>query len=204
MSKSTITIELNDSFRLTINRAISFSLSSSKTVVKECAGTSPTSYFWFRKALDITDSIEASGTINPIMTGCLLAAWTIVCLAMIKGIKSSAKVTNHTFLIHISMGLFRKQHLKHETSEINQVFLLLFQVMYFSSVFPYVVLFIFLIRGLMLDGAMDGVTFMFYPKVSTLVCNTFNTLSRFAGPPLCINVLLFTIHNISREASCKG
>ncbi|XP_067088761.1 sodium-dependent neutral amino acid transporter B(0)AT2 isoform X1 [Osmerus mordax] len=102
---------------------------ATNTTVKECAGTSPTSYFWFRKALDITDSIEASGTINPIMTGCLLAAWTIVCLAMIKGIKSSAKV------------------------------------MYFSSVFPYVVLFIFLIRGLMLDGAMDGVTFMFYPKL---------------------------------------
>lgn len=38
--------------------------------------------------------------------------------------------------------------------------------MYFSSVFPYVVLLIFLIRGLMLDGAMEGITYMFYPKVS--------------------------------------
>lgn len=44
--------------------------------------------------------------------------------------------------------------------------------MYFSSVFPYVVLFIFLIRGLLLDGAMDGITYMFYPKVGThfIVC----------------------------------
>ncbi|KAM3863844.1 sodium-dependent neutral amino acid transporter B(0)AT2 [Diretmus argenteus] len=97
--------------------------------VKECASSSPTSYFWFRKALDITSSIDESGEFNPIMTGCLLAAWAIVSLAMIKGIKSSAKV------------------------------------MYFSSVFPYVVLFIFLIRGLMLDGAMEGVKYMFYPKV---------------------------------------
>lgn len=97
--------------------------------VKECASSSPTSYFWFRKALNITNSIEESGEFNPIMTGCLLAAWTIVALAMIKGIKSSAKV------------------------------------MYFSSVFPYVVLFIFLIRGLMLDGAMEGITYMFYPKL---------------------------------------
>ncbi|KAG8007085.1 Sodium-dependent neutral amino acid transporter SLC6A17 [Nibea albiflora] len=92
--------------------------------VKECANSSPTSYFWFRKALDITNSIEESGEFNPIMTGCLLAAWAIVSLAMIKGIKSSAKVF-----------------------------------------FPYVVLFIFLIRGLMLDGAMDGITYMFYPKL---------------------------------------
>ncbi|XP_059204575.1 sodium-dependent neutral amino acid transporter B(0)AT2 [Centropristis striata] len=97
--------------------------------VKECAGSSPTSYFWFRKALNITNSIDESGEFNPIMTGCLLAAWAIVSLAMIKGIKSSAKV------------------------------------MYFSSVFPYVVLFIFLIRGLMLDGALEGVTYMFYPKL---------------------------------------
>ncbi|XP_053707170.1 sodium-dependent neutral amino acid transporter B(0)AT2 isoform X1 [Synchiropus splendidus] len=97
--------------------------------VRECARSSATSYFWFRKALNITNSIEESGEMNPVMTGCLLAAWTIVALAMIKGIKSSARV------------------------------------MYFSSVFPYVVLVIFLIRGLTLDGAMDGITYMFYPKL---------------------------------------
>ncbi|XP_026999520.1 sodium-dependent neutral amino acid transporter B(0)AT2 [Tachysurus fulvidraco] len=97
--------------------------------VKECALSSPTSYFWFRKALDISDSIDQSGEFNPVMTGCLLAAWVMICLAMIKGIKSSAKV------------------------------------MYFSSIFPYAVLFCFLIRGLMLDGAIDGLTFMFFPKL---------------------------------------
>ncbi|XP_077068512.1 sodium-dependent neutral amino acid transporter B(0)AT2 isoform X2 [Siphateles boraxobius] len=101
----------------------------SNQTVKECASSSPTSYFWFRKALDISDSIDESGEFNPIMTGCLLAAWAIVCLAMIKGIKSSAKV------------------------------------MYFSSVFPYVVLICFLIRGLMLDGALEGIKYMFYPKL---------------------------------------
>ncbi|XP_023252077.1 sodium-dependent neutral amino acid transporter B(0)AT2-like [Seriola lalandi dorsalis] len=102
---------------------------TTNNTVKECASSSPTSYFWFRKALNITNSIEESGEFNPIMTGCLLAAWAIVSLAMIKGIKSSAKV------------------------------------MYFSSVFPYVVLFIFLIRGSMLDGAMEGITYMFYPRL---------------------------------------
>ncbi|XP_030591514.1 sodium-dependent neutral amino acid transporter B(0)AT2 isoform X2 [Archocentrus centrarchus] len=102
---------------------------ASNGTVKECAGSSPTSYFWFRKALNITNSIEESGGFNAVMTGCLLASWAIVSLAMIKGIKSSAKV------------------------------------MYFSSVFPYVVLFIFLIRGLLLDGAVEGITYMFYPKL---------------------------------------
>uniref|UniRef100_A0A672PVC1 Transporter n=1 Tax=Sinocyclocheilus grahami TaxID=75366 RepID=A0A672PVC1_SINGR len=101
----------------------------SNQTVKECASSSPTSYFWFRKALDISDSIDQSGEFNPIMTGCLLAAWALVCLAMIKGIKSSAKV------------------------------------MYFSSVFPYAVLICFLIRGAMLDGAVEGIKYMFYPKL---------------------------------------
>uniref|UniRef100_A0A8C1PVC6 Transporter n=1 Tax=Cyprinus carpio TaxID=7962 RepID=A0A8C1PVC6_CYPCA len=38
-------------------------------------------------------------------------------------------------------------------------------VMYFSSVFPYAVLICFLIRGLMLDGAIEGIKYMFYPKL---------------------------------------
>lgn len=37
--------------------------------------------------------------------------------------------------------------------------------MYFSSIFPYVVLICFLVRGLMLDGSLEGITYMFYPKV---------------------------------------
>ncbi|XP_048847367.1 sodium-dependent neutral amino acid transporter B(0)AT2 isoform X2 [Brienomyrus brachyistius] len=101
----------------------------SNFTVQECSRTSPTTYFWFREALDITDSIEQTGQFNPKMTGCLMAAWVIVCLAMIKGIKSSAKV------------------------------------MYFSSVFPYIVLLCFLLRGLLLDGASEGISYMFYPKL---------------------------------------
>ncbi|XP_061564178.1 sodium-dependent neutral amino acid transporter B(0)AT2-like [Cololabis saira] len=97
--------------------------------VKECEKSSPTSYFWYRKALDITDSIDEVGPFNTYIVCCLLAAWTIVCLGMFKGIKSSVKV------------------------------------MYFSSIFPYVVLICFLVRGLMLDGAWEGITYMFYPKL---------------------------------------
>uniref|UniRef100_A0A3Q0QTR1 Solute carrier family 6 member 16b n=1 Tax=Amphilophus citrinellus TaxID=61819 RepID=A0A3Q0QTR1_AMPCI len=96
---------------------------------RECEESSPTSYFWYRKALNVTDSIEDVGTFNPYIVCCLLAAWTIVCLGMFRGIKTSVKV------------------------------------MYFSSVFPYVVLFCFLVRGLLLDGASEGIAFMFYPKL---------------------------------------
>lgn len=74
-----------------------YSVVCSQSAVKECASSSPTSYFWFRRALNITNSIDESGEFNYIMTGCLLAAWAIVSLAMIKGIKSSAKVSYSLF-----------------------------------------------------------------------------------------------------------
>lgn len=40
----------------------------------------------------MTSSIEESGGLNPALAACLFAAWALVCLAMIKGIKSSGKV----------------------------------------------------------------------------------------------------------------
>ncbi|KAG5830401.1 hypothetical protein ANANG_G00310230 [Anguilla anguilla] len=67
------------------------------------------------------------------MTLCLLAAWTVVCLAMIKGIQSSGKV------------------------------------MYFSSLFPYVVLICFLVRALLLTGSVDGIRHMFTPKLEIML-----------------------------------
>ncbi|XP_061445167.1 sodium-dependent neutral amino acid transporter B(0)AT2-like [Rhineura floridana] len=96
----------------------------------ECDDSSPTVYFWYRKALHVTSSIEESGGLDPALTGCLFAAWALVCLAMIKGIKSSGKV------------------------------------LYFSSLFPYVVLLCFLVRALLLEGAVDGIRIMFTPKLS--------------------------------------
>lgn len=68
---------------------------------------------------------------------------------------------------HIS----KRYRIENETLE-NKVngchfkFLLnVFQIMYFSSLFPYVVLLCFLIRGLLLNGSLDGIRHMFTPKV---------------------------------------
>ncbi|XP_020665669.1 sodium-dependent neutral amino acid transporter SLC6A17 [Pogona vitticeps] len=102
-------------------------------VEPECDKSSATTFFWYRDALDISDSISESGGLNWRMTLCLLAAWSIVCLAMIKGIQSSGKV------------------------------------MYFSSLFPYVVLICFLVRGLLLRGAVDGIVHMFTPKLDKML-----------------------------------
>ncbi|CAL8277336.1 unnamed protein product [Boreogadus saida] len=43
------------------------------------------------------------------------------------------------------------------------------KVMYFSSLFPYVVLLCFLVRGLLLKGATDGIAHMFTPKLEKML-----------------------------------
>ncbi|XP_015198227.1 sodium-dependent neutral amino acid transporter SLC6A17 [Lepisosteus oculatus] len=102
-------------------------------VEPECEKSSATTYFWYRQTLNISSSISDSGGLNWKMTVSLLAAWCIVCLAVIKGIQSSGKV------------------------------------MYFSSLFPYVVLICFLVRGLLLRGAVDGIAHMFTPKLEKML-----------------------------------
>uniref|UniRef100_A0ABI7X667 Solute carrier family 6 member 15 n=1 Tax=Felis catus TaxID=9685 RepID=A0ABI7X667_FELCA len=102
-------------------------------VEPECEKSSATTYYWYREALNISSSISESGGLNWKMTVCLLAAWVVVCLAMIKGIQSSGKI------------------------------------MYFSSLFPYVVLICFLIRALLLNGSIDGIRHMFTPKLEMML-----------------------------------
>lgn len=83
---------------------------------------------------------------------------------------------------------------------------LLPQVMYFSSLFPYVVLVCFLVRGLLLRGAVDGIMHMFTPKVRAQ-----RTPSRFilwAAHPLCTSfhriLSLPCFHPKDQSISLKG
>lgn len=61
-------------------------------VEAECEKSSATTYFWYREALEISNSVSESGGLNWKMTLCLLMAWSVVGLAVIKGIQSSGKV----------------------------------------------------------------------------------------------------------------
>lgn len=63
------------------------------TEVEECAlSSSPASYFWYRNAIDSSSSLGDINGINLHMAGCLLVAWTVVYLCVMKGIKTSGKV----------------------------------------------------------------------------------------------------------------
>ncbi|KAK2815372.1 hypothetical protein Q7C36_023638 [Tachysurus vachellii] len=102
--------------------------------LEECEVATPTQYFFFRETLNISASIdEHSVGIHTGVALCLLLAWSIVYLFIIRGVKSTGKVV------------------------------------YFTATFPYLVLVVYLIRGVTLHGALNGVKYMFTPKLEQLV-----------------------------------
>jgi solute carrier family 6 amino acid/orphan transporter-like 15/16/17/18/20 len=60
--------------------------------VEECERATPTQYFFYRETLDISGSIEENGGIHMGQALCLLLAWIIVYLFIVKGVKSTGKV----------------------------------------------------------------------------------------------------------------
>ncbi|XP_053762823.1 inactive sodium-dependent neutral amino acid transporter B(0)AT3 isoform X1 [Panthera pardus] len=98
----------------------------------ECQASSPVSYFWYRRTLNVTADVSDSGSIQWRLLACLAASWAVVYVCVIRGIESTGKA------------------------------------IYFTALFPYLVLTIFLIRGLSLPGAVEGLTYLFTPDVRIL------------------------------------
>uniref|UniRef100_A0A669BJL9 Transporter n=1 Tax=Oreochromis niloticus TaxID=8128 RepID=A0A669BJL9_ORENI len=99
---------------------------------EECEVATPTQYFFYRETLNISSSIEEHGGIHTGQALCLVLAWAITYLFIVRGVKSTGKVV------------------------------------YFTATFPYLVLFIYLIRGVTLYGAINGLKYMFTPKMAEL------------------------------------
>uniref|UniRef100_A0ABI8AM77 Transporter n=1 Tax=Felis catus TaxID=9685 RepID=A0ABI8AM77_FELCA len=99
---------------------------------EECEKASSTQYFWYRKTLNISPSIQDSGGVQWEQGLCLLLAWLVVYLCILRGTESTGKVV------------------------------------YFTALLPYCVLIIYLVRGLTLHGATNGLAYMFTPKLEQL------------------------------------
>jgi len=95
------------------------------------SSTAPEEFFT-RKMLELSPGIEQMGGIRPELVGCLVLAWFIVFLALIKGVKSLGKAV------------------------------------YFTAIFPYVILTVLLCFGLSLDGAVDGILYYVTPRLDRL------------------------------------
>ncbi|XP_069181360.1 sodium-dependent neutral amino acid transporter B(0)AT3 isoform X2 [Procambarus clarkii] len=61
-------------------------------IVRECAKSSPTEYFWYRETLEISPDINHPEKFNWKIAICLVVAWFLTYLCMAKGIASSGKV----------------------------------------------------------------------------------------------------------------
>lgn len=131
------------------------------TDVLECAKSSETAYFWYRTTLDAAPSIEDPGAPRWWIVMCLLLSWIIVFFIVMKGIQSSGKV----------IWLIRRK-------QVNKWAKIIFylQVVYFTSMFPYLVLTIFFVRGITLKGASAGLAHMYTPKVIDCIRNIFNLI----------------------------
>ncbi|XP_026501825.1 sodium- and chloride-dependent transporter XTRP3-like isoform X2 [Terrapene carolina triunguis] len=59
---------------------------------EECAQTSSTQYFWYRNTLNISPSIEEYGSIQWEQAICLILAWLVVYLCILRGTESTGKL----------------------------------------------------------------------------------------------------------------
>ena len=62
------------------------------TLLEECQEAGRTQYYWYRKALDVTPSIDESGGLVWHLVLVLLVAWIVVFLCMMRGVQSAGKV----------------------------------------------------------------------------------------------------------------
>lgn len=60
--------------------------------LEECEVASPTQYFFYRETLNISSSIDENGGIHMGQALCLLLAWIIVYLFIVRGVKSTGVV----------------------------------------------------------------------------------------------------------------
>ena len=123
--------------------------------------SSPTQYFWYRVTLDVSSSIEDPAPFNLKIAVCLVIAWVLCYLCMIKGIASSGKVRNHG-------SRMRQLHVVNLIlSWRSDADISILQVVYVTATFPYFVLLIFFFRGITLEGMSDGLIHLFKPDVSS-------------------------------------
>lgn len=80
--------------------------------VEECEKASSTQYFWYRKTLNISPSIEESGSIQWELAVCLILAWLVVYLCILRGTESTGKVGRLLWLIQIIISIINMKWIK--------------------------------------------------------------------------------------------
>lgn len=79
-------------------RPISKTLSNYLGAYEECSRSSTVNYYWYRKTLNITTTINENGDLQWWMVISLAVAWGAVYLCTIRGIQSTGKVILNKFM----------------------------------------------------------------------------------------------------------
>ncbi|KAJ8265220.1 hypothetical protein COCON_G00143190 [Conger conger] len=113
---------------------------------------SPVIEFWERKVLRLSGGLDEAGEVSGHMVMCLAATWVIVYFCIWKGVKSTGKDTPipptcSALVIQLRPAL---------------------AVVYFTALFPYLVLVVLLAHGVTLPGALDGIVYYLKPDWSKL------------------------------------
>lgn len=78
--------------------------------MEECEVASPTQYFFYRETLNISSSIDENGGVHMGLALCLLLAWVIVFLFIVRGVKSTGKVKSklwsHKHVFNTTLRVF--------------------------------------------------------------------------------------------------
>ena len=75
---------------------ITASLKSDVDKFPDCCVRDPPQYFWYTTALQATTVIHEAGDMNWKLFGCLVMAWVVVYICVLKGVKSSGKAAYFT------------------------------------------------------------------------------------------------------------
>lgn len=59
----------------------------------ECTWTKPTVYFWYKQVLKASDDMEVGGLPVMHLSVSFFVTWLLVCISMIRGLKSAKKVS---------------------------------------------------------------------------------------------------------------
>ncbi|XP_035868422.1 orphan sodium- and chloride-dependent neurotransmitter transporter NTT5-like [Phyllostomus discolor] len=67
-------------------------LKNSSNFDPKCARTKPTIYFWYKQVLKATDEMEVGGLPVMHLSVSFFVTWLLVCISMIKGLRSTSKM----------------------------------------------------------------------------------------------------------------
>lgn len=99
--------EINYSIDISSNNQTFTSSFAPNETVDECRLSTPSSYFWYRKALHISDSVDHLDAINWPVLICFSFAWIFIFFTMYRGIQSSGRVVYFTVSIpYVVLSIF--------------------------------------------------------------------------------------------------